>query len=82
MNVFDLVKRFAIQEPVVYEKRANGEWVRLHQLPSYTILDVETTEDAIEAVAIDSYRAMTICCHGDSSLEAARPYAVTLHIQR
>lgn len=80
MNVKDLIRRYSIDEPIIFEKNLHGQWVQLEQLPPYTILEVEATEEAIEALAIDAYVALSVC-RDQSSLEDARPYAVRLHIK-
>jgi len=81
MNVKDLLRRYSIDEPIIYAKNLHGQWVKLEQLPPYTILEVvEATDEAIEALAIDAYVALTVC-REKSSLEDARPYAVRLHIK-
>lgn len=60
MNVHDLLRRYSIQSPVIYEKKRNGEWVKLERLPAYTILEVEMNDHTIEAVAIDVFKAITV----------------------
>ncbi|MDL5376096.1 hypothetical protein ACNOIU_08265 [Exiguobacterium mexicanum] len=80
MNVKDLLRRYSIDEPIIYAKNLHGQWIKLEQLPPYTILEVEATDEAIEALAIDAYVALTVC-REKSSLEDARPYAVRLHIK-
>lgn len=80
MNISDLLRRYSIEEPIIYEKNLHGQWVKIEHLPPYTILEVETTEVAIEALAIDAYTALTVC-RETSSLEDARPYAVRLQIR-
>ncbi|WP_214761774.1 MULTISPECIES: hypothetical protein [Exiguobacterium] len=80
MNVKDLLRRYSIDEPIIYAKNLHGQWVKLEQLPPYTILEVEAKDKAIEALAIDAYVALTVC-REKSSLEDARPYAVRLHIK-
>ncbi|MCT4787013.1 hypothetical protein ACFQO8_06940 [Exiguobacterium aestuarii] len=81
MNVHDLLRRYSIQTPVIYEKKRNGEWVKLERLPVYTILEVETNDQTIEAVAIDPFKAITVC-RESASIEEARPYAVRIQIER
>ncbi|WP_214740520.1 hypothetical protein [Exiguobacterium sp. s48] len=81
MNVHDLLRRYSIQTPVIYEKKRNGEWVKLECLPAYTILEVETNDHTIEAVAIDAFKAITVC-RESTSIEEARPYAVRIQIKR
>lgn len=80
MNMSDLLRRYSIDEPIIYAKNLHGQWVKLDHLPPYTILEVETTEETIEALAIDAYMALTVC-RETSSLEDARPYAVRLQIR-
>lgn len=80
MNVSDLLRRYSIEEPIIYAKNRHGQWVELERLPPYTILEVETTEETIEVLAIDAYMALTVC-REMSSLEDARPYAVRLQIR-
>lgn len=62
-------------------KKRNGEWVKLERLPAYTILEVETNDHTIEAVAIDVFKAITVC-QESASIEEARPYAVRIQIER
>lgn len=81
MNVHDLLRRYSIQTPVIYEKKRNGEWVKLERLPAYAILEVETNDHTIEAVAIDAFKAITVC-QESASIEEARPYAVRIQIER
>lgn len=81
MNMQDLLRRFSIDEPIIYERGRNGEWVKLNHLPAYTILEIEKSEETIEAVAIDAFKALTVC-RESSSLEDARPYAVRIQIER
>lgn len=80
MNMTDLLRRYSIDEPIIYAKNLHGQWIELDHLPPYTILEVETTEETIEALAIDAYMALTVC-REKSSLEDARPYAVRLQIR-
>ncbi|WP_251129438.1 MULTISPECIES: hypothetical protein [unclassified Exiguobacterium] len=63
------------------KKKHNGEWVKLERLPVYTILEVEMNDQTIEAVAIDAFKAITVC-RDETSIEAARPYAVRIQIER
>ncbi|WP_215141266.1 hypothetical protein [Exiguobacterium qingdaonense] len=81
MNVHDLLRRYSIQSPIIYEKKHNGEWVKLDSLPVYTILEVESNDQTIEAIAIDAFKAITVC-RESTSIEAARPYAVRIQIER
>ena len=81
MNMHDLLRRFSIEAPVIYVRTADGAWIEHKQPPPYTILEIKTTDERIEAVAIDAYKALTVC-RETSSLEDARPYAVQIQINR
>ncbi len=77
--IYSDVTRFNHQSSM--KKKRNGEWVKLERLPAYTILEVETNDYTIEAVAIDAFKAITVC-RESASIEEARPYAVRIQIER
>lgn len=78
--MFDLFQRFSIHSPHVYMKSAFGDWIQVDNYSHYVVLKVEKDEESLEILAIDVFKALTVC-PDHTSVEDAMPYAQRLKIR-